>query len=567
MEGVREFRFHDSPHGFRCLQTRPGFHGPGGRHFHSDTQERMGRRSRRGPGAKRRRFCQHSGEDPPDRQSPRSASVRSAGEWTAPQRRTVFPRGASHQVGRVVDRKISREVRLVFSLSTGSVAKANVMAVVLKNRLWTLMFLVSALGTGWSQSNGWESPANSGGQASGGQASNGQGSIPQTDLGQDSVTQSVEAPTISGLDQSSIDPTQAPSRSCLLAGIHVSEGAESDPSWMQGFSSQTASVTNLLGSFSLLKSRRNSETAIDYMGGDTVYSEYAGERPHNQQFEKLNADERILWSKGQLAFRDSFYTGDGDFGSSSFGGVGAYNSTGVGAGIPANTGVSDFFGASQFGEVSQAAYVTNASVVDATQALTPRSSVYVAGDYSLTDYLSDTESLFNSRQISAQAGYDHQLSRPAEIEAVYGYQVFKFPESGVGKLVANSVQLAYQRLSYNRLVSAGSGFFAGGISQIALLSLSRNITRSWRTILDGGYTKVSGIGLSASGTPATSYEYGYAGAAIQRQLGRSVTAFASYQFNNENFGGCGATQNCIPPLHPQIVLIGFDWYIRPVRLD
>lgn len=489
------------------------------------------------------------------------------------------------------------------------------MAVVLKNRLWTLMFLVSALGTGWSQSNGWESPANSGGQASGGQASNGQGSIPQTDLGQDSVTQSVEAPTISGLDQSSIDPTQAPSRSCLLAGIHVSEGAESDPSWMQGFSSQTASVTNLLGSFSLLKSRRNSETAIDYMGGDTVYSEYAGERPHNQQFEKLNADERILWSKGQLAFRDSFYTGDGDFGSSSFGGVGAYNSTGVGAGIPANTGVSDFFGASQFGEVSQAAYVTNASVVDATQALTPRSSVYVAGDYSLTDYLSDTESLFNSRQISAQAGYDHQLSRPAEIEAVYGYQVFKFPESGVGKLVANSVQLAYQRrvsgrldlllgagpefvnlsggisgktlqitatvqaslryrwqksslsLSYNRLVSAGSGFFAGGISQIALLSLSRNITRSWRTILDGGYTKVSGIGLSASGTPATSYEYGYAGAAIQRQLGRSVTAFASYQFNNENFGGCGATQNCIPPLHPQIVLIGFDWYIRPVRLD
>jgi hypothetical protein len=46
-----------------------------------------------------------------------------------------------------------------------------------------------------------------------------------------------------------------------------------------------------------------------------------------------------------------------------------------------------------------------------------------------------------------------------------------------------------------------------------------------------------------------------------------VTAFASYQFNNENFGGCGATQNCIPPLHPQIVLIGFDWYIRPVRLD
>ena len=477
------------------------------------------------------------------------------------------------------------------------------MAVVPKKRLWTLMFLVSALGTGWSQSNGWDPAANNGAQ----------GSIPQTDLGPNSVP--VETSPIFGLDQSSIEPAQPPSRSCLLAGIHVSEGAETNPSWLPGFSSQAASVTNLLGSVSVLKSRRSSETAIDYMGGDTLYSEYSAQRPHNQQFEKLNADERIFWPKGQLAFRDSFYTGDGDFGSSSFGGVGAYNSAGVGAGIPANTGVSDFFGASQFGEVSQEAYVTNASVVDVTQALTPRSSAYFAGDYSFTDYIGNNQNLFNSRQVSAQAGYDHQLSRPAEVEAVYGYQVFKFPQSGVGKLVANSLQLAYQRrvsghmdlllgagpefinlsggisgktlqitatiqaslryrwqksslsLSYNRLVSAGSGFFAGGISQIALLSFSRNISRSWRTILDGGYTKVSGIGLSAAGTPATSYEYGYVGAAIQRQLGRSLTVFASYQFNNENFGGCGATQTCIPPLHPQIVLIGFDWYIRPVRLE
>ena len=124
MEGVRELRFHDSPHGFRCLLTRPGFHGPGGRHFHSDTQERMGRRSRRSLGAKRRRFCQHSGEDYSDRQSPRSASVRSPGERTAPQRRTVFPRGAAPQAGLVVDGEISRLRRFLLLLQHHQVTLA-----------------------------------------------------------------------------------------------------------------------------------------------------------------------------------------------------------------------------------------------------------------------------------------------------------------------------------------------------------------------------------------------------------------------------------------------------------
>jgi hypothetical protein len=459
-----------------------------------------------------------------------------------------------------------------------------------------LVFLVIALGTGWSQSNAGEPRA----------GSEVQNQIPQPDLGPYYEPPAAAASPTSSLDQSTIESLPASSQSHLLAGIHFSEGAESDPDWLSGDSSQVSSATNLLGSLSLLKMRHRSETAIDYVGGDTLYSSYGGLQTYNQQFQKLNADQSFLWPRGQLAVKDSLdYIGKGDFAASSFGGAGAD--------VPPDTGVSNFFGASQSGIV-QEPYVTNTSVLNLSEDLTARSSAYLAGAYSLTDYIGNTESLFNSRQVSGQAGYNHQFNRIAEIGADYGYQEFGFPGSGVGKLVANSVQFVYQRslsghmdlvlgagpelirlsggingnvrqvtttaqaslryrwerssvsLSYNRLVTAGSGFLAGGITDATLFSIDRNISRSWRIALNAGYTKVSAVGLSVAGTPGSSYQNWFAGAAVQRRLGRSLSAFASYQFNDQSLGNCVST-SCTPAVSPQVVLIGFDWYIRPVRLE
>jgi hypothetical protein len=456
------------------------------------------------------------------------------------------------------------------------------------------MFLVVALGTGWSQSNGGEPSA--GGEV--------QISVPQPDLGP--APQATETSPTPSADQASVETQPASPRSHLLVGIHASEGGESDPDWISGDSSQVSSVTNLLGNFNLLKVRRRSETAIDYAGGDTLYSSYSSLKLYNQQSQKLNGDQSFLWPRGQLAVKDSFsYVGKGDFVDSSFGGASAE--------VPPETGVSNFFGASQSGVV-QEPYITNAAEANISQALTPRSSAYLAGAYSITDYLGNTESLFNSRQISGQVGYNYQLNRTADIGLVYGYQKFEFPRSGAGNADTNSVQFVYQRrlsgrmdltlgagpevialsggisgntrqvtgtaqaslryrwqkstldLSYNRLVTAGSGFFAGGITDLAVVSIDRNISRIWRTALNASYTKSNGIGLAAAGTPGNSYQYWYAGAAVQRRLGRSLSAFASYQFNDQGLGGC-VSMSCTPAVHPQVFLIGIDWYIRSVRLE
>jgi len=462
--------------------------------------------------------------------------------------------------------------------------------------IWIFIFLVTALATGWSQSNSGGPPADS----------EVQNQMPQPDLGPDSAPQAADTSPASSLDQAPGEPAPSPSRSRLLAGIHASEGAESDPDWISGDSSQRSSVTNLLGTLNLLKVRRRSETAIDYAGGDTLYSSYSGLKLYNQQSQKLNADQSFLWPRGQLAIKDSFYyIGKGDFVASSFGGAGAE--------VPSETGVSNFFGASQSGVV-QEPYITNAAEATISQALTPRSSAYLAGAYSITNYLDNTESLFNSRQISGQVGYNYQLNRMADIGLVYGYQKFEFPRSGAGNAVTNSVQFVYQRrlsgrmdltlgagpevitlsggtsgntrqitgtaqaslrygwqkstlnLSYNRLVTAGSGFFAGGITDLAVFSIDRNISRTWRTALNASFTKSNGVGLAAAGTPGNSYQYWFAGAAVHRRLGRSLSVFASYQFNDQSLGGCVA-MSCTPAVHPQVFLIGMDWYIRPIRLE
>jgi len=310
-----------------------------------------------------------------------------------------------------------------------------------------------------------------------------------------------------------------------------------------------------------------------------------------------------------VTLKDSLdYSSQGNFGATS---ITVPASSGVGAGLPP----SDFFGAGQLGEVGQAGYITNTSTVAVAQTLTPRSSASVGGGYSITNYLGNNndEGLFNSRQVSAQAGYNYRITRKDAIGAVYGYQVFEYPTSNFGNVVSNSVQLTYQHrvtgrmdltlgvgpelislssgigsqhqitatilaslsyrqkksslsASYNRLMTAGSGYYAGGISDIATFSFNRNISRSWSAIVNGGYTKVSGIGLTAAEILGSSYQYWFAGVAVNKRLGRSLTAFASYQFNYENFA-CDDSTGCAPAVRPQIALIGFSWSMRPVRLE
>ena len=417
------------------------------------------------------------------------------------------------------------------------------------------------------------------------------------------------------VDETSFDGPPAPSKSYFRGRIQLSEGAESNPSGISAFSSQVSPFTNITGAASLSKYQRHSETAIDYLGGGTVFTGFGRSGPYGQQLQQLIADQRLGWNRLELNFRDFVrYLSEGDIGGSTFGTSNLRFPAG-GTGVAQNPVTSDFFGASQSGQVGQEAYLINVTESDITEALTRRSSVRLAGAYSIIDYFGSNQDRFDSRQVTGQASYDYELTPRTSVGVAYGYRTFKFPRSNVGTVVTNSVVFVYEHhvspriivrldagpeftnlsggtsktiqeinatagallryqwkkssmsASYNRLVTAGSGFFAGGNTNVALFSFERTLSRLWQGVLDCGYTRVSGIGFSSAVISRSSYQYGFAGVAVQRRLKRSLIAFATYQFNDQEFGSCGTSRNCSPDIRRHTFAVGLDYYIRPVRLE
>jgi hypothetical protein len=475
-----------------------------------------------------------------------------------------------------------------------------------RTHLCTLLFLAIIVRTGWAQTHD-EQPL----------AEQAQSANQQTTPEPDDMPQAVETPSASSLDLPSIDSESITSRSYLLLGMHVGESADSNPYQILNNSTQLTSGTQALGSISLLKLLPRSQTTIDYVGGGTFY-EGDGIGSSIQQLHRLDASQRLQWRRGQLTFSDSFsYLHGDDFGFSSFGGASAYNLRfPVGsAGIPADTQAPSF-DAPQLNNLTQGAYITNVSAATVTEALSPRCSGFLGGNYSITDYFGSTPPTVNGRQMSSFAGYDYQLSRRDQIGLEYGYRTFVFPGSAANNIFTNAVQFVYRRhvsarmqlvlgagpeltklsggssgnseqinatvhaslqyhpnrsylsLSYDRLVTSGFGFVAGGNSDIVRFSVGRHISRYWQTSWDAGYARVDSFAPSSPAVGGNSYAYGFAGAAVQRRLGQHSSAFASYQFSDENLESflCSSSLPCAGTTR-HIAAIGFDWHFRPISLE
>jgi hypothetical protein len=144
-----------------------------------------------------------------------------------------------------------------------------------------------------------------------------------------------------------------------------------------------------------------------------------------------------------------------------------------------------------------------------------------------------------------------------------------------------SVSLSFQRWNTN-----GNGVFAGSLSNIAHLDIQRRLTRVWDLFSDFGYSKSDRLQQPGSTVNASALSYGFAGAGLHRQIGRSLRAFVSYQFNALGFntdlcppGTALSGSTCETPFggvsptpvnslsRRQVGSIGLDWTPRPIRLD
>jgi hypothetical protein len=363
-------------------------------------------------------------------------------------------------------------------------------------------------------------------------------------------------------------------------------------------------------------------TALDYVGGVAFYT---GVNPSTSQIQQFDAEQKILWRTGALTFRDRFsYLPEGSFGFGAYGESGAYDLGLGGIGYVGGTlgqGLGGLFGLGEFGSLGQAPRIDNLSIADVTQSLSARSSITAAGGYEIVHFTNNTANFIDSNQITAQVGYDYQLSRKSQVALVYGFQDFQYPNIPGSSFSTQVVSLMYgYRISgrmdflvgagpqftfihnsplfggssdrvtvsaraalryrfprtligiyFDRYDSSGSGYFAGAVSDVVRFSVSRPLTRLWSATADIGYAYSGALQPRLTGplpSSTTSFQYVYAGAAVHRPLGRHFALFFSYQFNDIWFNGssCNAGGVCgSAPRH--VVAAGLDWHPRPIRLD
>jgi hypothetical protein len=283
---------------------------------------------------------------------------------------------------------------------------------------------------------------------------------PPAATGLDTTTQMSENPPLSGLDQPSFEPGFG-TRSYLAPEVELSESLDSNN--LADFSkSNYTESTRALGSLELQKLWKLHPLDVDYVGGVDWYN---GANGHVYQVHSLAGTQRFLWRTGQLAIRDSFsYLPEGAFGFGSFGGASAFGAGGLAGqglgGIPGG-----IFSNTSYGAIGN--QVSNMAVVDATQYLSPRSSVVITGGYAFTDFLSTPKTsfcpvgancYFNSQQTTGQVAYNHQLSRNDQIAFVYAYEQLHFPGTSAGSLNVNLGQIEYgHRISGKLDFKVGGG--------------------------------------------------------------------------------------------------------------
>jgi hypothetical protein len=425
-------------------------------------------------------------------------------------------------------------------------------------------------------------------------------------------------PPITALDAPSLEPNLQP-RSMLVGGVQGSESIDTNVN--EAFNtSHVQSVTRLLGGLTMqrLWSRYNFGAA--YIGGLGIYST---SDPTVRNIQEFQVQQGIAWKTGQFYLRDSFsYLPEGAFGFATYGGatgfelglgaLGEGNGL-VGVGLGGQYGI---LGSSQFGSLGQTPRITNVTVADVVQALSPRSSITAAGSYALVHFTdNNVENLINSHQAGGQFGYNYALTPKDQLGVAYGYREFVFPsEVGADNISSHIVQVLYGHritgrldfvvgagpqwttidnplqhttnlsgsgrftlryrwprttlaLSYMAYDTAGSGFFAGAESQIARVGVGRQIARRWDARADVGFSHNRRLQDAAAGIDATSFNYWFAGAGVRRAFTRNFGAFVSYQFNRQVFEGFDCTGPNCNTTQRHVVTFGADWHFRPIRLD
>ena len=438
------------------------------------------------------------------------------------------------------------------------------------------------------------------------------GAAPAPAFGQSAPVLNPDNPPVSGLDEPSLN-IKTLSRSFISPAIQIGESADTNENNQLG-ASNVQPVSHVLGALDLQKFWPKSDFIMEYLGGGVFQTEPTYQA---KQVQALGIEAVTRWRTGYLELRDAFsYIPDGSFvlgTAEGFPGLGIAFGVGTGEGLP---GIMRFSGGLE--SVGDIPRLSNIAVADVVQAISPRAAVTLLGAYGNSHFYDNTAGLINGDQTTIEGGFARLISRHDQIGGVYAFQLFQFPYSTGGEVYNHVFNVRWSRtitgrmrlvigagpqytdLQYgNKLTSwslsgrailryqfqrssisatwakyetAGTGYYAGANTQIALFSYRRSLGRTFSLVTTAGYVRNQRL-QSAIGSDFNFNRDngGTATVILRKHLGRSYDFFAAYSFNEvafdiANTANC-ATLGCGTTAQRHRGTIGLEWHPKPTRIE
>jgi len=370
--------------------------------------------------------------------------------------------------------------------------------------------------------------------------------------------------------------------------------------------SGTTAYTNLSGDFAFISDSQRDPFSMVFSGGRS----WTTSNQSSYSFLNLAMSQVINLKRWNFILADSvsYMPGTASTGLSGVAGVGDLGAGTASTGNDTGQGVLTGY----------STRVTNSSSLSIQRQITGKTSIYAAGSYSITRFLSDSASngdnpgLDNNGE-TASLGLSHRIDARNTVGMGYAYtsstytgNSYGVPEPGfssqtaLGQLThqftrklgisasagpewatldhANSSistslsadlsatytgQFSYSALSYRRSTNGGFGVVGGSLSDSVDFTAGRTFIRVWRCSATAAYTRTENLPTSIS-LPFT-FHTEVAGGQVSRALGRNFSTYVSYTLEHQSEQGTAATIDLFNGL-TQVVGFGLTYAPSAVHL-
>jgi hypothetical protein len=365
---------------------------------------------------------------------------------------------------------------------------------------------------------------------------------------------------------------------------------------------QPADFNYLLGTLNLNHVSDRSELLLHYSGGG-MFSTYL-----NSAIQELEFTYNFKWQRWTLLIGDEVsFLSESPFG---FGGVGGLQFLSGDSPFGPGGSLSSILGPNQTIPTIMVPRLSNMLVSQIEYKASPRGSWTASGSYGTLNFFG--VGFINSAETLFQTGYNYSVSPQSTIAVIYSFDDFRYSEfpqtieynalkfgyaryltgrmsfqlaagpsvvmlRGVFTGYANNLSWALASalnykwdnttvsLSYDHLVTGGSGVLVGAQTGQVQATLERKLSPRWRLSASLGYASNGSLIPNTTSFNFQHYNSWYAAARFNHQMRPGTDLFVGYgaELQAVNAAGC-TSPNCSSNFISHQLSVGFNFGLRPI---